>query len=163
MSGVLNTVRTTVGLVDLARGKQVVASSGESPENAVDGDNYSLWSSAKSDDEWIYVDLGRSYHIDGVNLRWGFKIHAADFAIDVAAEDPKTTGNWTEVYSVRDRAYQVWKATDYVRFKPAVARYVRLHATKRAGNQKWSGYKLAAMEVPVAPGLVVESEHNGVP
>jgi hypothetical protein len=55
-----------VGVVDLARGKKVAASSGESPENAVDGDYFSVWSSAKSDDEWIYVDLGRVARIDRI-------------------------------------------------------------------------------------------------
>ncbi len=149
-----NTVRAMVGLVDLARGKQVVTSSGESPQYAVDGDYYSMWSSAKSDDEWIYVDLGNTYRIDRVSLLWGWKIHAADFAIDVAVRDPDVPSSWTEVFSVTDRAYRTWEATDRVRFEPTDARYVRLRATKRAGNQTWSGYKLAAMEVPVARELV---------
>jgi hypothetical protein len=142
-----NTVRTTIGLVDIARGKQVVASSGESPRNAVDGDYFSVWSSAKSDDEWIYVDLGKTYCIDRVSLLWGWKIHATNFAIDVAVSDPNVPDSWTEVFSITSRAYQTWEATDRVRFKPTNARYVRLRATKRAGNQTWSGYKLAAMEV----------------
>jgi len=142
-----NTVRTTVGLIDLARDKQVVASSGEPLQNAVDGDYYSVWSSAKNDDEWLYVDLGKTHHIDRVNLLWGWKIHPSDFAIDVAVRDPNTPSSWTEVFSVTDRAYQTWEATDRVRFKPTDARYVRVRAMKRAGNQTWSGYKLAAMEV----------------
>jgi hexosaminidase len=143
-------VRATVGLIDLARGKQVVASSGESPQNAVDGDYFSVWSSAKSDDEWLYVDLGNTHRIDRVNLLWGWKIHPTDFAIDVAVRDPNMPGSWTEVFSATDRAYKTWEATDRVRFKPTDARYVRVRATKRAGNQTWSGYKLAAMEIPVS-------------
>jgi hypothetical protein len=149
-----NKVRTLVGLVDIARGKQVVASSGESPHNAVDGDYYSAWASAKSDDQWVYVDLGDTYRVDQVNLLWGWKIHAADFAIDVAVRDPTVPGSWTKVCSVTERAYQTWEATDRVRFEPTAARYVRLRAMKRAGNQTWSGYKLAAMEIPVPPKLV---------
>jgi hypothetical protein len=144
-----NTVRMTVGLVDLARGKEVVASSGNSPENAVDGDYFTVWSSAKSDDQWIYVDLGDTYRIDRVNLLWGWKIHAAEFAIDVAVRDPTTPGSWTEVFSASDRPYVTWEATDRVRFTPTPARYVRLRAKRRAGNQTWAGYNLAAMEVPV--------------
>jgi hypothetical protein len=149
-----NTVRATVGLIGLARGKQVVASSGESPQNAVDGDYFSVWSSAKSDEEWIYVDLGKTYRIDWVNLLWGWKIHPTDFAIDVAVADPDVPGSWREVFSITGRAYQTWEATDRVRFEPTDARYVRLRATKRAGNQTWSGYKLAAMEIPVASKFV---------
>ena len=75
-----NKIRTLVGLIDVARGKQVVASSGKTPQNVVDGDYYSVWTSAKSDDEWIYVDLGNTYRVDRVNLLWGWKIHAANFA-----------------------------------------------------------------------------------
>ncbi len=146
-----NTVRTTVGLVDIARGKQVVASSGQSPQNAVDGDYYSAWSSAKSDDEWIYVDLGDTYRVERVNLLWGWKIHAADFAIDVAIEEPGAPGSWSEVFSVKDRSYRTWEATDRVRFEPAAARYVRMRAMRRAGNQTWSGYNLTALEIPVLP------------
>jgi len=144
-----NTVRMTVGLVDLARGKDVVASSGKSPENAVDGNYFTVWTSAKSDDEWTYVDLGDIYQIDRVNLLWGWKIHPATFAIDVAVRDPKTANNWTEVFSATDRPYVTWEATDRARFTATAARYVRLRAKRRAGNQTWAGYQLAAMEVPV--------------
>jgi len=144
-----NTVRVGVGLIDLARGKKVVASSGESPENAVDGNYFTVWSSAKSDDEWIYVDLGDTCQIDRVNLLWGWKIHAASFSIDVAVQNPKTPSSWTEVHSATDRPYVTWEATDRVRFKETPARYVRLRAKRRAGNQNWAGYQLTAMEVPV--------------
>jgi len=148
-----NTVRTAVGLVDLARGKPVAASSGESPEKAVDGDYYSTWSAAKGDEEWITVDLGDTYRIDRVNLMWGWKIHPAEFAIDVAGRDPQAAGSWTEVFAATDRPYVTWEATDRVRFTPTAARYVRLRAMKRAGNQTWAGYQLAALEVPVAREL----------
>jgi len=147
-----NTVRTAAGLVDLARGKRVVASSGESPENAVDGGYYSTWSSAKSDEEWIYVDLGDTHRIDRVNLMWGWKIHPADFAVDVAQQDPEKPGSWTEVYSATDRPYVTWEATDRLRLPATAARYVRLRAMKRAGNQTWAGYQLTAFEIPVPAG-----------
>jgi len=145
-----NNVRVAVGLVDLARGKSVVASSGESPEKAVDGDYYSTWSSDKSDDEWIYVDLGRVYRIDRVNLLWGWKIHAADYSIDVARSTSGREAHWRTVHRETGHAYVTWEATYRIHFEPTDARYVRLHATKRAGNQTWGGYQLAAFEVPVA-------------
>jgi mannan endo-1,4-beta-mannosidase len=148
-----NKVRMAVGMVDLARGKRVTASSGESPENAVDSDYFSAWSSANSDDQWLYVDLGNTCRVDRVNLLWGWKIHPANFTVDVAVGDPDLPGSWTEVFSAKGRAYQTWEATDRIRFKATDARYVRLRATKRAGNQTWSGYKLTALEVPVAREL----------
>jgi len=145
-----NTVRATVGLVDLARGKKIVASSGESPDHAVDGDYFTVWSSENSDPQWIYVDLGGTYAIERVNLLWGWKIHPSDFAIDVAVRDPEAPSSWKEVYSAQDRPYVTWEATDRVRFHSTTARYVRLRAKRRAGYQTWAGYQLAAIEVPVS-------------
>ncbi|MBD3266131.1 hypothetical protein GF373_05630, partial [bacterium] len=144
-----NTVRAIVGLVDIAKGKPVVASSGASPQKAVDGDYFTSWASAKSGDEWIYVDLGQPYEIQRVNLLWGWKIHAADFTLDVATSQPGQEGSWSTVYKKTDRPYVSWEATDRVTFAKTTARYVRLHATKRASNQTWAGYKLAAFEVLV--------------
>ena len=146
-----NTIRTTVGLVDIARNKEVIASSGDAGEKAVDGDYYSAWASEKSGDQWIYVDLGREHQIERVNLMWGWKIHAQDFSIDVAIEDPTDSESWTTVHRTTDREYISWEATDRITFQRTPARYVRLHATKRAGNQTWSGYKLTALEVLVEP------------
>jgi hypothetical protein len=144
-----NNVRIGVGMVDLALGKDVVASSGQSPQQAVDGDYHSTWSSGKSDDEWIYVDLGQIRNIERVNLLWGWKIHARDYSIDVALKDPDAQASWTTVYSQTDQRYITWEATYRVRFAPTPARYIRMHATKRAGRQTWGGYQLAAFEIPV--------------
>jgi len=144
-----NNVRIAVGMVDLARNKSVTASSGESAAQAVDGDYYSTWSSDKSDDEWIYVDLGTVRTIDRVNLLWGWKIHAADYSIDVARSHPEREDSWRTVYGEANHAYIPWEATYRIHFDPAPARYVRVHATRRAGNQTWGGYQLAALEVPV--------------
>ena len=144
-----NTVRMTVGLVDLARGKAVVASSGESPETAVDGDYFTCWSAEKRDDAWLHVDLGAVRKIDRVNLLWGWKIHPCAFTIDVARANPDKAGSWATVRGVTGRPYVIWEATDRVRFQPVEARYVRVSATKRAGRQTWAGYRLMALEVPV--------------
>lgn len=147
-----NNVRIAVGMADLALGKNAVSSSGEAPQKAVDGDYYSTWTSAKNDDEWIYVDLGQVYSISRVNLLWSWKIHAQDYSIDVATENPSMPASWTTVYSETDRRYVTWKATYRITFAATPARYVRMHATKRAGRQTWGGYQLAAFEVPVPSG-----------
>ncbi|MFO8014286.1 MAG: glycosyl hydrolase [Phycisphaerae bacterium] len=144
-----NTIRAVVGMVDAARGKPVVASPGETPEAAVDGDYYTAWSAAKTDKAWLYVDLGAVRNIDRVNLLWGWKIHPSAFTVDVARAEPRKPAGWTSVHTATDRPYVTWEATDRLRFDPVAARYVRVSATKRAGNQTWSGYKLMALEVPV--------------
>ena len=144
-----NTVRVGVGLTDVARGRPVVVSSGKSPQDAVDGNYHTVWSSDKSDDEWIYADLGSVRLIDRVNLLWGWKIHAEDYSIDVARDEPDRADSWTTVHSETGCAYRSWEATYRIRFTRTPARYVRLHARKRAGRQTWGGYQLAALEVPV--------------
>jgi len=148
-----NTIRVGVGMVDLARGKRVVASLGKAPEGAVDGNYFTSWSAAKGDEAWLYVDLGSVRKIDGVNLLWGWKIHPSAFRIDVTRAEPDKPDNWATVHKAIDRPYKTWKATDRIRFDPVEARYVRVSAAKRAGRQTWGGYQLMALEVPVkAPG-----------
>ena len=144
-----NNIRLNVGLIDLALNKPVAASSGKSAENAVDGNYYTAWSADKSEDAWIYVDLGATQKVDRVNLLWGWKIHATEFDIDIAITNPQNTENWTTVHSESNLPYKTWEATHRTRFAPVTARYVRLHAKRRAGNQTWAGYNLTALEVPV--------------
>ena len=127
----------------------MVASSGDTPKGAVDGNYFTSWSAAKNDKAWLYVDLGAVRKIDRVNLLWGWKIHPSAFTVDVARAEPEKPGSWTAVHKATDRPYETWEATDRVRFNPVEARYVRVSATKRAGRQRWSGYKLMALEVPV--------------
>jgi hypothetical protein len=143
-----NTVRVNVGLRDLARGKPVTASSGETPEQAVDGNYYTAWKSGKSDAAWLMVDLGKPALLDKVNLLWGWKIHPASFTVDLALDDPSNDATWTTVYETRDRPYQTWEATDRITFTPHRARYARVSCRKRAGNQNWAGYQLTALEIP---------------
>jgi len=144
-----NTIRVGVGMVDLARGKAAVASSGETPEAAADGNYFTSWSAAKSDGAWLYVDLGAVHKIDRVNLLWGWKIHPSAFTIDVARAEPDKPAGWATVCKTTDRPYETWEATDRIRFGTVAARYVRVWGTKRAGNQTWAGYQLTALEVPV--------------
>ena len=89
-------------------------------------------------------------------MLWGWKIHAQDYSIDVALEHPERPASWTTIYSEKDHPYITWEATYRISFRPVPARYVRLHATKRAGRQTWGGYQLAALEVPVPSHTVVE-------
>ena len=103
----------------------------------------------KRDQAWLYVDLGAVRKIDRANLLWGWKIHPSAFTIDVARAEPDKAGSWATVHQATDRPYETWEATDRIRFGPAEARYVRVSATKRAGNQTWAGYHLMALEVPV--------------
>lgn len=84
---------------DLAFGLPATASSVESSSlparYAVDGNPMTRWSSAYTDAEWIYVDLGASRQISRVRLVWE-KAYGKNYEIQVS--DDAT--NWTTIRTV---------------------------------------------------------------
>lgn len=131
-------------LNDLALGRPVQASSTEvredvAPENAVDGDDSTRWSSAFSDPQWISVDLGKPTTIDHVVLNWE-AAYAMAYSLQVST-DNKT---WTSVYSTESGG----GGNEVLKFAPVSARWVRVYATKRATT---FGDSLFSFEV-YAPG-----------
>jgi hexosaminidase len=78
--------------------KRVVASSIEKgtvfkPELAIDGSYDTKWSSDHNDNEWIYVDLGKSYNITKVKLNW-----ADSYPLNYQIQTSNDTINWTTIY-----------------------------------------------------------------
>ncbi|WP_420593838.1 AbfB domain-containing protein [Deinococcus sp.] len=75
-----------------------LSSSNETGNNlsgkAFDGDLVSRWSSAFSDNEWIYVDLGSVQNICGVTLIWE-AAYGSSFKVQVSND----ASNWTDIYS----------------------------------------------------------------
>jgi hypothetical protein len=131
--------------VNLAIGKTATASSESSasfPANAVlDGNTGTRWSSAASDAQWIYIDLGTTYNINAVNLIWG-TTYGKSYKIQVS----NNTTTWTDAYSttIGDGA------TDNI--TPAAAstgRYVRMLASLRGGGT--AGYSLFEFQIYGSP------------
>jgi hypothetical protein len=110
---------------NLAYGKPVTASSSEEPdyppENAVDGDLNSRWSSGWSVPPWIQVDLGAIYHIQRVMLDWESP-YAWSYMIQISSDGSE----WTTVYSTTDAIG--WLEDVSV---SGSGRYVRIHDTSR--------------------------------
>jgi hypothetical protein len=115
----------------LAFGRKAFASSSwnsaEGPENAVDGDPSTCWSSASSDPSWLAVDLGETRKISRVRIDWGVEYswgmeYSFDFAIQVSGD----AENWTDVITAANDKTVV---TD-VRIAPVDARFVRVLATR---------------------------------
>ncbi len=92
------------------------------PENAVDGDPGTYWSSDFKDDAWLAVDLGMAKKIGRVRIQWEAAF-AKSFAIQVSADGKK----WTNVYKTDDGEGGI----DDIKFASTVARYIRLVCTKR--------------------------------
>jgi hypothetical protein len=150
-----NSIQIIVGKEDAAKGRSVIASSGKDMSNAVDGNIYTSWNANKTDDEWIYIDLGQQYPLNAVNLHWGWKIHPSKIEIEIAQDKPQSSNSWSKVYEEKNIKYQTWKAAQLISFPKVEARYLKLRAYDRAGNQKWGGFQLTSIQVPVEPGTVI--------
>lgn len=112
---------------NLALGKPAFASGNEVdwliPENAVDGDMKSRWSSAIEDDQWFYVDLGESKKISRVVIHW--QTPAERYKILVSNDKE----NWTNVKDGELTAAISGK--DVIEFDQTEARYVKFQGVKR--------------------------------
>ena len=125
---------------NLAYKKKAVASSSSGDEGSVgagaitDGSDGSRWSSNYSDDQWIYVDLGKSEEIGTVVLKWE-NAYAKEYELQIS-DDANT---WTTVYHNADGK----AGLDEISLS-ATARYIKMRGIKRA--TQW-GYSLYEMEV----------------
>ncbi|MDX3003497.1 PQQ-dependent sugar dehydrogenase [Kribbella solani] len=113
---------------NLARGRPAVASStylaGREASKAVDGAMTTAWSSARTDPQWLRVDLGSVQLVNRVLLNWLSTSYAKAYQIQVSGSGR----TWKTVASTVSGD----GGTDNVMFSPNYARYVRINATKRA-------------------------------
>jgi hypothetical protein len=93
------------------------------------------WSSAFSDPQWIYVDLGANYNISQVKITWE-TAYGRDYQIQVSTNG--TT--WTTIKTITGNTSLV---NDHTGLN-ATGRYVRIYGTAR-GTQ-W-GYSIFELEV----------------
>jgi lysophospholipase L1-like esterase len=95
-NGLMNAGEATP-MADRALNHPVLASSfinGNRATNAADADYTTMWSSAASDNQWIYVDLGSTFNLTGVYLNWG-QNYGAVYILQVSSD----AVNWTGVYT----------------------------------------------------------------
>jgi beta-glucanase (GH16 family) len=130
---------TPSGSTNLALNKPVTCSSIENAgtpcASAVDGNTGTRWSSAASDPQWIYVDLGATATIGQVILRWE-TAYASAFQIQTSGA---AGGPWTNIYSTTTGT----GGTQTINVSGS-GRYIRMYGTTRA--TVW-GYSLWEFEV----------------
>jgi hypothetical protein len=140
---------------DLALGRPVAASTVQSPSYppsaAVDGDPSTRWSSAFSDPQSIYVDLGAQYNISEVVLDWEVA-YASAYQIQVSND----AVNWTTIYSTTTGTGGVDDLTGL----SGTGRYVRMYGTARGTS--W-GYSLWEFSVYGSPTSSPPSSPASVP
>ena len=140
---------------DLARGKPAKASSvwaGNEPGLAVDGDpKNTRWESNRTDNEWIYVDLGATYNVNRVNITWENAL-GRDYQVQVGS--PTTT--WT---TIKDVAGNTTRFNDLTGLSGS-GQFVRILGLKRGTGYGYSIYQLevygtAGPTPPVAGGKAI--------
>src|SRR5258706_4351316 len=102
---------------------------------AVDGNTGTRWASAQGvDPQWIYVDLGATYTLSSVILRWE-SAYATAFLVQTSPD----AATWTSIYSTTTGTGGVQTLT-----VSGSGRYVRMNGTARATIY---GYSLWEFEV----------------
>jgi hypothetical protein len=133
-AGVSTGISIGLGQINLALNKPVAVSSGvNTATNAVDGNTGTTWTSAGTQNEWIYVDLGSIFNLNGAKLNWG-TTYGQSYNIQVSTD----AVNWTNVFETPDGLGGV----DRITFS-APGRYVRMLGMQ-SGT---SGYSLSEFEV----------------
>ncbi|MEU3461828.1 family 20 glycosylhydrolase [Streptomyces sp. NPDC006733] len=124
---------------DLALGRPVTVSSVETPaypaESAVDGNYGSRWSSARTDTEWLTVDLGTVQAVDRVKLTWEA---AYATAFQVQLSDDGT--DWRTVHSTTGGSGGTQNLTGL----GGSGRYLRINLTERGTVYGYSLWEVEA-------------------
>ncbi|WP_344221534.1 ricin-type beta-trefoil lectin domain protein [Kribbella sancticallisti] len=112
---------------NLALNRPVAVSSvytaGREGPKAVDGSMSTAWSSARTDPQWLRVDLGSVQVVDRVLLNWLGSAYGKAYLIEVSGSGR----TWKTVYSTTVGDGGI----DNLTFTPNFARYVRITATTR--------------------------------
>ncbi|MDR6554843.1 discoidin domain-containing protein [Paenibacillus qinlingensis] len=130
---------------DVALNKPVVASSYQVaekdkplmiPQNAVDGDLKTRWSSRDTSDEWLYVDLESVHTIGRIRLQWE---NAAGRIYDLQVSDDAV--NWKTIYREMNGREGLMDTPVY-----ASGRYVRMKGISRTTSFGYSLFNFSVYD-----------------
>ncbi|MEV6926473.1 discoidin domain-containing protein [Dactylosporangium sp. NPDC051485] len=128
----------TCGTTNIARNGHATSSGNEGaglpPDNAIDGNPNTRWSSAFSDPQWITIDLGATYSICKVVLNWEAAYGKA-FQVQTSTDG----ASWTTIYNTTTGTGGV-QTLDV----SGSGRYIRMYGTQRATQY---GYSLWEFQV----------------
>lgn len=121
----------------ISSGKAVVTSSNENEsfngDNIVDDNVSTRWSSAFSENEWIYIDLGKVTKVNKVILHWE-AAYGKNYEIQVSTDKI----NWNVTASVNNSDGGI----DEIYFDSVSARYIRMQGIQRALPYGYSLYEM---------------------
>ena len=131
---------TITAATNISQGRPVTCSSIEQAAfacaYAVDGNAGTRWSSAFSDPQWIYVDLGQSHNITQVVLMWE-TAYGKSFQIQTSND----LTNWTTIYSTTTGTGGTQTLNSSNGLSSGSGRYVRMYGTVRSGIYGYSLYE----------------------
>lgn len=143
---VLVTVRApaaSAAPAQLSKGRPAVASSSDAasrgPQMAVDGRAGTRWASARSDAQWLRVDLGAAARLERIDLRWE-TAYAKAYRLQVSS-DAKT---WRTLASTSSGKGGVERKT-----VSGTGRYVRMLGVQRATGHGYSLWEFRVYGTPV--------------
>jgi hypothetical protein len=93
-----------------------------SPDNAIDGDMSTRWSSQFKDDQWLSIDMGKSQVINTITLVWE-AAYTKSYSI-MLSKDGKS---WRKAYSTENGAGN----TETIKLSKEEARYLKINLLKR--------------------------------
>ena len=127
----------------LNRTGTALSTQGGFPANqAFDGDNTTRWGSSYADNQWIYVDLGRTATVTQVDLIWE-TAYGKDFHIDIS----NNASTWTTIATVTGNTLHTNEFTGLA----ATGRYVRMYGVTRGTGYGFSLYEFQVYGSYVAP------------
>ncbi|HAN78596.1 MAG TPA: beta-glucosidase, partial [Bacteroidales bacterium] len=129
-------VTITIKVPSIALNKAFLVSASEAglgnlPQNAIDGNLATRWSSPYSDPQWYQIDLGKRYDIKKVVLIWEVA-SAKDYRI----EESNDAVNWTTVVQKTNMANGA--RTDVFDNLKGGSRYIRFYGTARTTTWGYS-------------------------
>ena len=122
-----NSVDIWVLPVNIALNRPASSSSNENttltPNFANDGNIFSRWASTRSDPQWISIELGALFKVNGATLVWE-SASGKTYQIQTSLDNQ----TWETLYSTTSGV----GGTEYIPFQqPTDARYVRMYGTER--------------------------------
>jgi len=136
---------TAVFSPDRAYNKNVTASSqttGYEAAKAVDNNPATSWKSSAGGTQWIQVDLGAQYKLDGIRLKWDVP-YATNYKIQTSYDG----SIWSDIVTATSGS-----GGDFFGVRNCKARYIRIYCTSSSGSH----YALKSIEVG---GVQLEREN----
>ncbi|MFC5401404.1 S-layer homology domain-containing protein [Cohnella soli] len=144
--------RSSAAAGNLALGKTAVSSSNEvdflGPELAVDGKPNTRWSSDRTDDQWLYVNLGEVKTVGRVVINWQTPAEKYQILVTSDVDIAGNPTNWRNVFADNRVLIAAAKGADTIDFEQTQAQYVKVQGVKRRPIEGVTyGYSLWEFEV----------------